>query len=165
MKGGFLEGEPLFITDEQRFAIATGPNSFQAVAKQIEGTVSNYPIAFTCERNAGPTAVGQLFALGNGATTAGIIMPYAGKVYEFTFGAYGYTSGQTATLQIAKNGVGQGASYQLSITGTGAAILTNKITFGTPLSFVAGDALNVISTAFTATAPTGSVCMFIVKYD
>lgn len=41
LKGGFLEGEPLFITDEDRMAVATSPTSFIAVRKDTETTATS----------------------------------------------------------------------------------------------------------------------------
>ena len=39
LKGGLLEGEPLFITDESKFAIATSSTTYQVYVKET-------PVAF-----------------------------------------------------------------------------------------------------------------------
>jgi len=127
--------------------------------------ISGFPIAYTCERNAGPATVAQTFAFGNGASTPGVVMPYNGKVYTMNMATHTLVATQINTVQLSKNGVGLGVDAQISNVGTGASTVYTILTPTTPIPFIAGDVLNFISIAIPTTAPLGTVCTFIVKFD
>lgn len=117
-----------------------------------------------CFSRFGAWTISTYFATGNGENTAlGPVMPYAGIVTDITLGIDTLTSGQTATVEIYKNGVSTGTGYRLSITGDGSANKVTTLVLATPLSFSAGDRLNFYVITAPATAPGSANLMMLTR--
>jgi len=116
------------------------------------GLLAGIPMQLSTERGS-VGAVNQLMALGNGSTTQGVRMPFAGKIYAGTL--EGTAINGTVTVQVAVNGNGN-SSYQLSVTGSTTTVGATGNWLAAPLSFNAGDNINYITTVIPSTA-TGFV--------
>jgi hypothetical protein len=122
-------------------------------------SVSGHVVVITGER-AGAMSAGQNLSFGNAATDQSQPIPYAGKVIAGSlFSGPSHTG--TTTLQVLKNGSTQGASYELSVTGAG---VVDTEVFGTPLSFSAGDRLNLQCTA-ASTPGDGVSGTLVIRFD
>jgi len=102
------------------------------------------------EENASGGIVGENLSLGNGDTTAELVMPVAGKITAL--GMFLEVSGTTTTLQVVKNGTLAGSGYEISGDQNRQAV-----TLASPLSFSAGDSINLQFTVGGASACVGSI--------
>ena len=118
------------------------------------GVGANLPQKFTItgERSSATPTVGQNYALGNGSAITEAPMSFAGQVTRVSV-FLGSSATGTLTVELVKNGTGQGSSYYASRTGAGASVTT----FGTPLSFDAGDSLNVSVQSTSGTIDASAV--------
>ena len=103
-------------------------------------------------------SVGDSYSFGNGAADQNAALPYACSLIAMaSVGGPVHTG--TTTAQIRKNGTLQGSTYQISYTGTASSTAT----FGTALTFAAGDTVNAEVTA--AGAGYGGAVTFVFRID
>ena len=102
------------------------------------------------EENASGGTVGQNLSLGNGGVSTELVMPVAGKITAL--GMFLDVSGTTTTLQVVKNGTLAGSGYQIS-----GDQKRQAVTLASPLTFSAGDSINLQFTVGGASICVGSI--------
>jgi Protein of unknown function (DUF2793) len=108
--------------------------------------------------------VGQFMSMGDGGTTtAGAVMPFAGKVLAASMSIANGTAGVNVA-SIAVNKV-ENTGYQVSVTHAGGAVVsTGSGDFtGAPLAFAAGDALTMVANISSGASEV--VTTVFVQYD
>lgn len=124
------------------------------------GLLGGHAMVICGERN-GTLAAGQFMALGNGASVgAGAVMPRAGKVVALGVTIFIGTAGNNV-FSVAVNKVAN-TSYQVALNYPGSGSKNAYADFSSsPLSFAAGDALNVmISTGVSGGAQSSLFIVF-----
>ncbi len=113
---------------------------------------------------AGSFTVGQPMAMGDGGTGAvGAVMPFAGKVLAASMSIADGPAGANVA-SVAVNGV-ENTGFQVSMSHAGGAVVSTGFAdfAGAPLSFAAGDALNM--TANASSGVSGVVTTLFVLFD
>lgn len=101
-----------------------------------------------------------MMGMGNGAKTNGAVFPFDVEVLGATLAATGLTG--TFTAQLAVNGTALGASYQLSVTGSGGFVQTSANWRMSPVLVRAGTPINLYQTA-AGSASTGQAAMVFLR--
>ena len=122
-------------------------------AKVVKDSQAGAPFLIWGAESASTPALNSNLSMGNGETTGEIVMPHDGSVTKLTMYSAGPSG--TNTLQIIKNGTLQGSSYQIS---SSAATATQVL--ASPLTFVAGDSINLQFTAVGGGPVVGSMFGF-----
>jgi len=127
------------------------------------GPLSGHAIVI-CGEEDGNMSVGALMSMGDGSmTTAGAVMPQAGKIVAAGMSITAGASGN-CIVSVAVNKV-ENTSYQVAVNYSGSGVETGYTDFSSsPLSFSAGDALNMICN--TAGGPAqGVVTSLYIVFD
>lgn len=127
------------------------------------GALGLQSMAFTGERNTGFT-VGNYLAYGSdAASSAGPVMPFAGRVVAASMSITAGTAGANG-FDLALNHTAA-TSHSVSLTATGTGVETAHADFSaSPLSFAAGDAITLQVNASSDSANT-VVGTFFVIFD